>query len=273
MLTWDALVQQWWLQVAAGLAVFIVTAGIVAIFSNRVRERFWVPVGRSLWLPFTVRLTTTRRQREVDAQVAGLAADRELAERRFKEVCDLLGVRPLLPDSTIVVERIEGLQIAAVAAREHAESQIAATQEVAKKQIRDEQIINEGQLALQRRSGQQEGYAQAMTEVGEQRAIPLSKPVWRVEKDEHPDQYTLRNVQPDALATDVRIEPVLGMFSFDSPNQWPGGPFRSQTFVGDRMGAGRTLEVDFKVHYRNAIGDWNVGQAVLAREPRRVIVR
>ena len=198
-----------------------------------------------------------------------MRADGELTAQRFKEVCDLLDVRPLLPDSTIVVDRIAQLQNAAEVAR--AQAQIEATRAQVER-IRDERIINEGQLELQRRSGQQEGYVEAMTEVAEQRAVPLSMPVWRVEKNEDAGDHTLRNVQTDALASDVRIEPVLSTFSFNSPNQWPGGPFRSQTFVGDRLGAGRTLDVEFRVHFRDANADWSVGRAVLARERRRIEV-
>lgn len=242
------------------------------------RRRFWRPIWRVVRWPFTLRLTTKRRQDELAAEGKKVRRDAE----RFREVCDILEVWPVLEDSTVVPERIQHLRDAVSEVQKSADKQIAAmevrlageieaTRELARKQIQDQSRINDGQVELARESGRKDGYAEAMLEVAAQRAVPLTKPVWRVQSLPGLG-FELRNVQEDAVVADVGIFAPMGNFAFESANQW-GGPFTEPAyFLGQRVGAGRALDVTFKVKYRDANGDHKTGEAVLARELRKPVL-
>ncbi len=243
-----------------------------------VRQRLWRPIWNVARWPFTLRLTTTRRQSELAANGSKLRRDAE----RFREVCDLLEVWPVREDSTVVPERIQRLREAAGEAQRSADKQVAAmevrlrnevdaTRALARKEIQDQLRINEGQVELAREAARQDGYAQAMLEVADQREVRLPKPVWRVRKSESAT-LELSNVQEDAVVSDVGIFAPMGDFAFDSANQW-AGPFTEPVrFLGQRVRTGRSLDITFKVLYRDVSGDHQTGEAVLAREPRQPVV-
>jgi hypothetical protein len=54
----------WAIAIFGGAAAGLIVAGIVAIFSSTVRNKFWKPLGRGFRLITTVRLTTTKRLAE-----------------------------------------------------------------------------------------------------------------------------------------------------------------------------------------------------------------
>lgn len=270
-----------WLPLAVTIAGTVIAAVVIDRLlpaGKTVRRRFWRPIWNVVRWPFTLRLTTTRRQGELAAQ--GSKVRRDAA--RFREVCDLLGVWPVREDSTVVPERVQRLRDAAGEAQRSADKQVAAmevrlrneveaTRALARKEIQDQLRINEGQGELARETGRQEGYAEAMLEVAAQREVRLTKPVWRVQKSESA-AIELSNVQEDAVVSDVGIFAAMGDFAFDSANQW-AGPFTEPVrFLGQRVGTGRSLDVTFKVRYRDANGDYETGEAVLAREPRQPVL-
>lgn len=276
------------LQIAAVTLGALVLIGILV--TRTAKRRVWRPLWRRFrWLA-TVRLTTTGRQAERNAEVDKIRDDARLSARKFQEVCDLLGVRPLLTDSTVVAERVERLQSAADRAHADAKVQITAAEakwkadadatrslavlevENAKKSAKAEALcthkIHEGMIESARARARLAGSAEAWSEVEAQRAVPIVKPVWRVSQVAV-DGFRLDNVQVDSVVGDVQIEPTNpSTFAFHSANQWTGvTPF--EYFNGERMRIGRTHDMLFKVQYRDAHGDWRSGNAVLAREPRK----
>ena len=308
MMTWDELVQQWWVQATSAIAGGLVLAAILAIFSKTVRDKFWKPIGRAICWPFaTIRFTTAKRQKaladELQSARASLKANAEFYEqlcdalgivmlsgdqqligrvrqlrddaeknaRRFKEVCDLLEVWPVREDSTIVVERITRLREAKDEALAHAQEQIEATQSLAKTQLAD-QARRGGELAeTARELGRTEGHAEAMAEVEAQRAAPQLRPTWRVVEvgDGH---FDLRNSQSGINPKDIQdvsIEAPMLDFAFDGSNQWPGYFPGMVGFEGRHIGR---LAVRFVVRWRDGLGDPCVGEAILEAKPRRAVV-
>ena len=268
VMTWNELIQQWWLQLAAGLAVVAITAGVAAIFSKKVRDRFWRPALRVLAWPLTqIRLTTRQRQ---EALIDQLAAARS----------DAVSISAV-GDETIVhlqneLEKAQNLSSARTAEAELARrNEVEAIRALAQKQIADERRINESQVELARITGHDEGRAAALVEIEAQRAVLKVKPVWRiVENDSGERPFWIRNVQRDAEAHDVCIDAPMGDFVFHTETQWPGvfPNDRQRPFAGERIGNGRKFGVTFSIRYRDANGDWQAGQATIEREPRRAVI-
>lgn len=307
-MTWDVLMQQWWVQVTSAIAAGLALMAVAAIFSATVRNKFWKPIGHAIRWPFvTIRFTTAKRQRALAADleeaqkslarnaefydqlgdalgIVLLSGDKQLIDRvrqlrddaeknarRFKEVCDLLEVWPVREDSTIVVERITRLQEAKDEAWAHAKEQIEATQSLAKKQLAD-QARRGGELAeTAKELGRTEGHATAMAEVEAQRAVPQLRPTWRVVEvaDGH---FDLRNSQSGFNPKDIQnvsIEAPMLDFAFDGSNQWPGYFPGMVGFEGHRIGK---LSIRFVVRWQDRLGDHKAGEAVLEGKPRRAVV-
>lgn len=272
MMTWDLLVQQWWLQVTSAVVAALVVAGILAFFSKTVRDKFWRPIGRALRWPLTVRLTTTRRQGAAAAETKKIRDDAELTAQRFNEVCDLLGVKPIRADSTIVRERIEQLQGAKDAAWGHAQEQIDATQSLAKKQLADQVRRGAEQAETAREFGKAEGRAEAIAEVEAERAVPLLRPVWRIDELGSADAFVLKNTQHSVEVSNISVEAASGEFLFAGATQMRGKLERHFEFYGQKTDRGRRLGVDFTVKWQDAHGTWWSQVVVIEREPRRMTV-
>ncbi|RDV46666.1 hypothetical protein DOE76_01065 [Leifsonia sp. ku-ls] len=309
MMTWDELVQQWWVQATSGLAVGLALMGIAAFFSKTVRDKFWKPIGRAIRWPFaTIRFTTAKRQKaladELQSARASLAAnsefyaqlsdalgvvmlsgdqqligrvrqlrdDAEKNARRFKEVCDLLEVWPVREDSTVVVERITRLRDAKDAAWAHAKEQIEAAQSLAEKQLAD-QARRGGELAeTARELGRAEGHAKAMAEVEAERAVPLLKPAWRIDPLGTADAFILKNTQHSVDISHVSVDAPTGEFQFAGATQMRGAFDRTFEFYGQKTESGRRLGVDFVVKWQDAHGEWWTQVVKVEREPRRMTV-
>lgn len=308
-MTWDELVQQWWVQATSGLAVGLALMGIAAFFSKTVRDKFWKPIGRAIRWPFaTVRFTTAKRQKtladELQSARASLEAnsefyaqlcdalgivmlsgdqqlidrarqlrdDAEKNARRFKEVCDLLEVWPVREDSTVVVERITRLREAKDEAWAHAKGQIEAAQSLAAKQLADQARRGSELAETARELGRAEGHAKAMAEVEAERAAPLLRPVWRIDPLGTADAFILKNTQHSVETSNVSVDASTAEFLFAGATQMRGRLDHHLEFYGQKTERGRRLGVDFTVKWQDANGDWFSQVVSIEREPRRMTV-
>lgn len=116
------------------------------------------------------------------------------------------------------------------------------------------------------------GRAEALAEVEAQRAEPLIEPVWRVMQTE-PGYYVLHNMQNNASVSSISIAAPAHDFLFTSDTQWTGPLVNNvQNFRGERRRRGEALGVRFTIRWRDANGDWRVGEAFIDKEPRRATV-
>lgn len=278
-------------------------AGLLRLFSKERSERLW----RALRWPASLRITTTKRQRAVAAELAAtqqslqsnaefyaelsdalgivllsgngqlierarqLREDAENNARKFKELCDLLGAPAVRKDSTGAKERIARLLQAKDEAWAHAQEQIAATQALAEQQVAEAKRQGVELARAEREEGKAEGRAEVEAKVEAERAAPQLRPTWRIEEiaDGH---FDLRNSQNGISPKDVRdvsIEAPMLDFAFDGSNQWPGYFPGAVAFEGRRM---RRLDVRFVVRWRDGVGDPHAGEAILEGKPRRAVV-
>lgn len=271
-MTWEALVQQWWVQATSAIAAALAVAGIAAIFSAKVRARFWTPIGHALRWPFSLRLTTKKRIAALVTEATELRAGEALTKQRFDEVCELLDVRPIRADSTIVRERIERLQQASGAAWEHAEQQIDATKSLAARQVADEVRRGADLAKAEREAGKAEGRAEAEAEIEAKRAVPLLRPVWRIDPLGTADAYVLKNTQHSVEVSNVSVDASTGEFLFAGATQMRGPFDHHFEFYGQKTDGGRRLGVDFTVKWQDANGEWWDQVVSIEREPRRATV-
>jgi hypothetical protein len=117
-------------------------------------------------------------------------------------------------------------------------------------------------------AAREQGRTEVQAAVDAQRAVPLPQPNWVVSQPEGHWAMSLDNRQPDVTISDVRMEPILGDFVFDGPNQWPGTFQYSQHFSGKRVGNGRTFGVIFNIEWHDANGDRHTSRAKLEPEPK-----
>lgn len=269
--------------IVGGAIAAIIAAAVLAIFKAPVRERFWKPIGRGLRWPFTLRLTTSSRQAVTEREMALLRDKAATNAKRFQEVCDLLDVSPVLPDSTLVQERIQRLQEASgeawahakaeiETAQEHARSQIAATQSLAEMQMRETARTREREIELAREAAHEEGRtlgrAERTSEVEAQRATPPLQPVWRID-DPGPggNRFYLRNMQNGVEIADVSVEANTNEFMFASSTQTRGPFGESFSFLGSKSHHGVRFGVDFTVRWRDSNGDWWARTVKVDRDP------
>lgn len=277
---------------------------VLRLFSKRLSQKLW----RALRWPFSLRLTTTKRQRARAAElkqertraqefhafynklgdalgIVAISGDQQLLDRiaqirdtadtnarRFQEVCDLLGVRPLLADSTVVVERIQRLQEASAEAWSHAQGQIEATKSLAVHEAAE--IERAHQLALEQatEAGRAQGRAAAESDAEAKRAVPLLRPVWRIDPVGTADAFVLKNTQHGVEISNVSVDASTGDFQFAGATQMRGGFDGRFEFYGQKTEYGRRLGVDFSVKWQDAHGEW-WGQVVrVPAEPRRMTV-
>lgn len=278
--------EAWLIAIVGGAIATLIATGVGAIFSKTVRDKFWKPIGRALRWPLTLRLTTSTRQAAVAREAAQLREKAETSAKRFREVCDVLDVTPVLSDSTLVPERIQRLQEASAdawahakaevaAAQAHARSQIEATQSLAETQMRDALRINEGQVELARdtsfKDGLAAGRAEAMAEVGAQRAVPALKPVWRIEELGTADAWVLRNAQHSVEVRNVSVDADSGDFVFTGATQSRGTVVTHFEFYGKKARRGQQFGVDFTVKWQDTNGDWWSQVVKVDRDPRRAV--
>jgi hypothetical protein len=280
--------EEWLIAIVGGAVAAVLGTGVLAILNKYVREKFWKPIGRGVQRVLTLRPTTSTRQAATEREMAQLREKAAASDKRFKEVCDLLDVTPVLADSTLVPERIQRLQEASAeawthanaesaAAREHAQSQIDAVRSLAETQMRDAARAYEHQIAAARGTAFEEGHAagraEAEEEVAAQRAAPPLQPVWRID-DPGPSAniYFLRNVQPGVTVTDVSVEADTSEFVFSGPTQTRGPFENSLSFLGSKSLRGRKLGVSFTVRWRDSNGDSCTRTVKVDRDPNRVII-
>lgn len=271
-MTWDELVQQWWVQATSAIAATLAVAGIAAIFSAKVRAKFWSPIGHAIRWPLSLRLTTKKRMDALIRDARQLRADEALTKQRFEEVCELLDVRPIRSDSTIVRERIERLQEASGAAWEHAEQQIDATKALAARQIAEEARRGVELAKAEREAGKAEGRAEAEAEVAAQRAVPLLRPAWRIDPLGGADAYVLKNTQQGVDISNVSVDAPSSQFLFAGATQTQGPFDRHFEFYGQKTDGGRRLGVEFTVKWQDAHGEWWTQVVSIEREPRRAVI-
>lgn len=266
--------EAWLIAIVGGALATVLAAGLLRIFSRAALSRkIWQAVSGWVRWPLSLRVTTSARQAAAAATTSKLRDAAETNARKYREVCDVLDVRPVRADSTLVVERIQRLQEASIEAWKHARDQIEATHSLAVQEAA--RAENEHRLALvaATEAGAEQGRAAALAEIEAQRAVRLPQPVWRVDELQDSDVLILRNTQPDVVVSDVSLQVPLGDFAFAGPSQWPGRSTGVVEFRGTRQGNGRAFGVRFIVHWRDAHGDPRVGEAFVDKSPRKASVR
>lgn len=250
-----------------------VSAGLIlSSFSKVARERFWAPVWHGIRWVSTLRITTSKRQRMQTDAVANAEANRDRSAAQLRAVWDALDVQPVREDSTLVVERIAHLRDIAELARRDAQAQIEAAQSLAEQQMRQAAKQHANELNAAVASARAEGRQQALQLMKEEReATPLLRPVWRVIPLDG-DVFVLNNTQSGVELSDVSIAAELGDFEFVGDTQWPGPSVGANKFRGERKRNGRLFGVRFTIRYRDAHGEWQVGEAWIDKEPRKAVV-
>lgn len=121
-------------------------------------------------------------------------------------------------------------------------------------------------------SARAEGRQQAFRILKEERErSPLLRTTWRV-VDLEDDRFLLTNTQSGVEISAVSVAAPLGDFEFIGDTQWPGPHIDMQQFRGRRMRNGRSFGVKFAIRYRDADGEWQIGEAWIDKEPRRAVV-
>lgn len=271
-MTWDELVQQWWVQATSAIAAALIVAGTLAIFSQRVRDGFWAPIGRAVRWPFGLRVTTKSRINALRRSASELRSHAELTKRRFDEVCELLDVRPVRADSTIVRERIERLQQMADLAQAHAQQQIEANNSLAALQVTQANQRGAEIAKTEREAGRVEGRAEAMAEIEAQRAVPLLRPVWRIDQLAVGDAFVLSNTQDGVSISNVSVDASSGELVFAGPTQTRGAFDGRLEFRGRKTDFGRRLGLDITVKWQDTHGEWWAQTVRIEREPSQMTV-
>ncbi|GAA2851891.1 hypothetical protein [Microbacterium arabinogalactanolyticum] len=260
--------KDYWLPVLVAVSAGLILSG----FSKVARERFWAPVWHGIRWVGTLRITTTKRQANATKAVAKAEEDRDKRTAQLTAVWDALDVRPVREDSTLVVERIERLQGAADAAWKDAQAKIEAAQSFAEHQVSQAAKQHAKELNAAVASARAEGRQQALQLMKEEReATPLLRPVWRVIPLDG-DVFVLNNTQSGVELSDVSIAAELGDFEFVGDTQWPGPSVGANKFRGERKRNGRLFGVRFTIRYRDAHGEWQVGEAWIDKEPRKAVI-
>lgn len=282
----------------------MLAAVVLRLFSKRLSQKLW----RALRWPFSLRLTTTKRQHARAAEleeartraqefhafykklgdalgIVMVSGDQQLLDRiaqirdtadtnarRFQDVCDLLGVQPVLADSTIVVERIQRLQEASAEAWSHAQGQIEAAKSLAVQQAAEVESAHQQALEEATEAGRAQGRAAAESEAEAKRAAPLLRPVWRIDPVGTADAFVLKSTQHGVDISNVSVDAPTGDFQFAGATQTTGSFDRHFEFYGQKTEHGRLFGVDFSVKWQDAHGEW-WGQVVRVQaEPRRMHV-
>lgn len=271
-MTWGELLQQWWVQATSAIAAGLVVAAVLAIFSQHVRNGFWAPIGRAVRWFCGLRVTTKSRIDALHRSAIELRRQEELTKRRFDEVCELLDVRPILTDSTIVRERIERLQQMADQAQAHAKQQIEKNNSLAALHVAQANQHGAEIAKREREAGRAEGHAEAMTEIAAQRAVPPLRPVWRIDQLAIGDAFALSNTQDGVSVNNVSVDASSGEFVFAGSTQTRGAFDGKLEFRGHKTDFGRRLGVDFTVKWQDTYGEWWSQTVRIEREPRRMTV-
>lgn len=252
---WDDLLQDFWVQVAAGVFVALVVFCLGALASRTVRDRVWRPFWRAVRWPFTLRIRSR-------AQLKRMAD--ELVEARAEAAAEAARLE----------RRAVTAELRANTAEQKAREHVDAMQSYAEDEQRRQLVEQQQKMQLAEEFGRQAGRAEAMQEVEAQRAAPIALPVWRIKSlDTQTNVFTIDNVEPNAVAEDVRLEVSPLEFAFDSSVHWPGRFFGPTSWQGERVGGSKRLPITFVVRYRDANGDWRDGAAVLDAPQLKPIVR
>ena len=270
--------EAWLIAIIGGALAGIITAAVLAIFSKQVRVKLWMPIGRALSWPLTLRVTTTRSVRAQTEELEKAQKRNEGSNRFYADLCDALGIVVLSGDKQ-VLDRIDQLRAVssiadqrAATAEAHAAEQVAATQALAVDEAARVSKVHQRELHSAIASARAEGRQQAIRILKEQRErSPLLRPTWRVVYLED-DRFLLNNTQSGVEISEVSIAAPLGDFEFIGDTQWPGPHGGVQQFRGRRMRNGRSFGVKFAVRYRDVDGEWQAGEAWIDKEPRQAVV-
>lgn len=237
----DYLLENLWMPiVVAG-----VLAGLSAVASKTVRDKFWNPIGRAVVWPRKIRITTTTRKATTDAEHARLSREVQAQTEAVGE------------------------------AQRAGQAELAASKALADQYAREAK--NQWGLEVTQahrnslRQGKAEGRAEVVAEVEAARAVPRLRPVWRIVALGGDEGFMLRNVQADAIVSDVSIDAPANKLVFTSETQWPGLSTNNVHFNGRAVGLGKSHGVECVVRYRDELGDPKTGAAFLEREPLRGI--
>ncbi|MHA6668608.1 hypothetical protein ACX3O0_07035 [Homoserinimonas sp. A447] len=256
-MTADDWLRLWWLPLGVVVVGGLVLAGVLAVFSDTVRKKFWRPILRPFrWLA-TVRPTTTGKQRASRDELVAARAD---------------AVRI----SGTAVEEIVRLQRDTESDRNLAAANLAAARE----EVEALNTLVSQRVAAADLDAYQRGYAAGLAEgreeiqarIDAERSVPLPRPAWRIDAVRSNDVYTLSNTQPGVVVRDLSMEAPLGDFQFNGPKYWPGEFEENIEFEGERMRNGKSFGVKFVLRWSDANGDRQLGEAWMDKEPRRGVV-
>lgn len=264
----DFWVENLWLPIIVGVILLLVAA----TFNQSVRTKVWGPLLRSAWTalrwPFTVRLTTVGRERRATADwtdAAQAVRDKHEAEMKAAEAQHAEEVRQLkqLHEAETAEARAQARSEGVVEARAEAEREAADAVERARVEGR---AAGRAEAHMTERSATRRPAVSAQVDL-------VVDPAWRVSQT-GPHTYWLENVQ-DGVGelTDVRIDTVIGEFSFNSGNQWPGAWGDGARFSGELVSTGTRHGARMKVSWTDPNGNRRKADARIeppAREPRSV---
>jgi hypothetical protein len=225
------------------IVVAVVLAGLSAVVSKNVRDRFWKPIGRAVVWPRKLRITTATRNAMTDAELARLRREVQAQTEAVSE------------------------------AQRAGQAELAASKALADERAREAK--NQWGLEVTQahrdslRQGKAEGRAEVVAEVEAARAVPRLRPVWRIAALGGDQGFMLSNVQTDAVVSDVSIEAPANQLVFTSETQWRGLFNNRVHFNGRAVGFGKSHGVECVVRYRDELGDMKTGAAFLEREPLR----
>lgn len=292
-------VENLWLPLVVTIVGGLILTGLASIVSRTVRRRFWRPIGRGLrWLT-TLRLTTTGK----------VAADRETANEMIREQqAQYVALRDeserklgtAQVQRAALTDQVEAARgVGFEAGRASAAAELKSALADGRAQGRAEAVA-EGQAEAER--ARAEGYASGRAEAEQARAegyaagkasglavasqqgsrVPASarvdvvvEPVWHITQT-GPKQFWLENVQEGVgELADVRIEAVIGEFSFSSGNQWPGTWGRGAGFSGELVSTGTAHGARMEVSWTSPDGRRRKSRTRVEpppKEPRRAVI-
>lgn len=129
-------------------------------------------------------------------------------------------------------------------------------------------------------AGRAKGYAAGLAEATSSppafaRPDVVVEPVWRITRIDATN-FWLQNVQEGVgQISDVRINTVIGEFSFTSGNQWPGAWGDGAAFSGELVSTGVKLGARMEISWTGPNGRQREADARIEpppREPRRAVV-
>lgn len=232
----------WIAPIIEGTIATVLAAGILSSFSKAARRRLWKPAFRRVGWLFTLRLTTTKRIEQEQAELLRLRGQAAQFNVTLKET--------YAKAQESVAEQRDELEREAEARHGKFLANVVAEREAARAK----------------------GRAEALAEVEQERAVPLLRPVWRIDRHGEADVYVLKNTQDGVRISNVSVDASTREFHFAGATQMRGDFDRHFEFYGEKTDFGRRLGVDFTVKWQDANGDWRTQAVHVDRDPRRTFV-